>query len=190
MKNITLILISIIGLTIACKPQQPIAKITSENIRTSGVLYHINKPNNKYTQVINANNKFTNTKMIAPNLPFDLKIPGYRKFDKNIIFQICADIIPLSSLKKENINPMDYLFLSIKVNTKGEPMEIEFLANNSMPITSVDIQKIEEKILKSSFKVTFNKEIERYLVGANFLNVDVIIRYGDMLKAKENNQLN
>lgn len=75
MKNITLILISIKGLTIACKAQQPIAKTTSENIRTSGVLYHINKPNNKYTQVINANNKFTNTKMIAPNLPFDLKIP-------------------------------------------------------------------------------------------------------------------
>ena len=42
MKNITLILISIKGLTIACKAQQPIAKTTSENIRPSGVLYHIN----------------------------------------------------------------------------------------------------------------------------------------------------
>lgn len=85
---------------------------------------------------------------------------------------------------------MDYLFLSIKVDTKGEPIEIEFLANNSMSITLVDIQKIEKKILKSSFKVIFNKEIERYLLGANFLNVEVIIRYGDMLKAKENKQLN
>lgn len=186
MKKIFLMLI-ITFCIIACRAQQPIPKIASEKVKVNNTIYKLIKPDNKVTQIININNKLTKVKQIAPNMPSDLKIPGYRKFDKNILLKICAEVIPLTTLQNLPRGYNDYLFMTIKVNAEGEPLEIEFLLKNNSLITPEEIQKIEYKIFESSFKVSFTKGIERYFKGVNYFNIDVMIQYNEMLKAKVGN---
>jgi len=184
MKKIFLILIISFYIT-ACKAQQSIPKIASDRVKVNNTNYRLIRPNNKVTQIINANNKLNNVKQVEPNMPSDLKLPGYRKFDKNLLIKICAEVIPLSTLQKLPKGINDHLYIYIKINTKGDPLEMDFLVKNNSLITPNEIQQIEDKIMKSPFKVTFTHGIERYFEGVNYFDIDVWINYNDILKVKE-----
>jgi len=184
MKKIFLILIISFYIT-ACKAQQSIPKIASDKVKVNNTNYRLIRPNNKVTQIINTNNKLTNVKQVAPNLPLDIPIPAYSKFDKKLLIQICAEAIPLNKLQKLPQGYDDDIYIYMKINTKGEPLEMGFLVSNTSLITPNEIQQIEEKIMKSSFKVTFKHGIEQYFDGANYFNINIWIKYSDILKAKE-----
>jgi len=184
LKNLIIFTLIIISSS-ACKAQQPVPKISSDRLKINNTSYILIKPDNKVTQIINANNKLNNVKQIAPNLPFDIKIPDYRTFDKNLLLQICAETISLTTLKKLPNGYGDWLFITFKVDVTGKILEMEFLVKNTSLITANDIQKVEDRIMRSRFKVTFKKELEPYFVGANYFSIDAIVRYSDMLKVKE-----
>jgi hypothetical protein len=187
MKNVIIIIITIIGFTIACKAQEPVAKIATAQIKVKNVNYKLIKPDSKVTQIINTNNKLSGVKMIAPKLPSDVRVSEYVMYDKNILIQICVNVIPFSTLQKLPKSFGDWLFITFKVDVKGRPLEMEFLIKNTSLITANEIQKIEAEIMKSPFKITFIKGIERYFDGANYFNIDTQLRYSDMLKAKQAN---
>ena len=184
MKKIFLIL-AIVFCIMACKAQQPIAKIAGDKVKVNNKSYILKRPNDKVTEIINSDNKLKNVKQVAPNIPSDLKLPAYTKVDEKLIAKICADVIPLSKLQKLPKGYGDFLFIDIKVNTQGEPLEMEFLVRNTSLISLNEIEQIELEI-KKKFKVTFKQGIEKYFSGANYFNLYIPIAYNEMLKAKEN----
>ncbi|TCD27283.1 hypothetical protein EZ456_08760 [Pedobacter psychrodurus] len=186
MKNLILIIIIIISTT-ACSAQKPIAKINNDQIKISSLTYKIQKEGNKYIVVRNSNNKLTNLKPVAPNLPKGISIVQNMKLDEKLLIKICSSIIPLSTLEKMPMGYGDWLSINFKVAPTGDPIEMEFVIRNTSLITAEEIQKIEDTIKKSSFKVVFKDGIEQFFGGVNYFNIDVPIRYRDMLKVKQNN---
>ena len=184
MKNLIILALLII-LSSACRAQLPLAKISSSKVKANDNTYSISKPDNKVTEVINLNNKLTNSKMAVPNLPSGIMMPDFMRYDKNLLVKICADIIPITTLKKLPNGFGDWIFIAFKVDVNGNVLEMEFVLKNNSLITGNEIQKIEESILKSSFKVSFIKGIERYFEGANYINLYTQLRYSDMLKVKQ-----
>lgn len=188
MKNsILIITLGLIILTSACKAQQPISKINSDQVKTSSLVYNVKKEGEKFIFIKNSKNKLTNIAETAPNLPSDVKVRYNMILDKRIITQICAQAISLSTLKSMPMGMNDFLYIMVKVNAKGYPIEIGFGINNTSSITINEIQKIEEGIMKSAFKVTFTNSIERFFGGVNYFSIDISVAYSDMLKAKEAN---
>jgi len=169
---------------IACKAQQPVVKISADEVKVNSVKYRLNRPNNNVTKIVNTNNKLTNVKAVAPNLPSDVKIPQYVKYDKNVLLSVCADVIPLATLEKLPKGIGDWIFVTFKVNPQGKVMEMEFLLKNTSLITASEIQKIEEKIKNSSFTVSFTYGIERYFEGANYFFVYTQLAYKDIYTKK------
>ncbi|TCD27282.1 hypothetical protein EZ456_08755 [Pedobacter psychrodurus] len=187
MKNLISILYFCIIISVACKAQKPVAKINSNQVKTSNVTYDIKKPTDTYTEIINSNNKLTAIKPLSPNLPKDISVVQNMKFSRKQLTQICANIIPLNTLKDLPVGYGDWLSIRFKVSSMGEPLEMEFLIRNTSLVTAEEIQKIEKAIKNSTFKFTFTNGIERFFGGVNYFNIDVPIRYIDMLKAKQNN---
>ena len=185
MKNTLLILSFITILTLACKAQQPVAKLSSNKVNVGEESYTIQKSTTSLTKVVNDNNKLTNVKEIAPNLTPDIKMPGFMDFDKKILSQICASAITLEALKKfPKEDASDFLYIFIKVNPKGDVIECEFLLKNNSLITISQIKEIEHNI-KEKFKVKFKYGIEKSFEGANYFLLNAPIPYRDMLKIKE-----
>ncbi|WP_231464477.1 MULTISPECIES: hypothetical protein [unclassified Pedobacter] len=184
MKNVILT-ISLSFLIIACKTQKPLAKMDEGKINISGETYLIKKPDHKRTQLVNTSNKFSKVRFYAPNLPQDIKINSYIKFDKKIVTQICAKYIPLSILEQLPKGFNDFLFIGFKMNENGSPIEIEFLMKNTSLLTLSQLKEIEEELKAGKFKVVIQPEIKQFLKGINYFEVDIPVLYSDMLKSKQ-----
>ncbi|TCD27281.1 hypothetical protein EZ456_08750 [Pedobacter psychrodurus] len=187
MKNSIVILLSYIFLITACNAQQPISKVKEGTIKVAGEKYLVEKPDDKRTQLINTKNIFTNKKLIAPNLPVGIRIKDYMKIDVNLITKICANVIPLETLRQLPNGMNDYLFISLKMSEKGYPIEMEFLVKNTSLITSSQLNLIEKELKNGQFRVTFKQGVERFLKDINYFELDIPVSYSDMLKAKRAN---
>lgn len=183
MKNIILAILAII-FTTACTAQQPIAKMNVQQVKVSNETYKIQKEGEKFLVIRNSSNKLKGIKPVAPNLPSDVKVNRNMKLDEKLLTQICADVIPLSTLEKMPMGYGDFLFISFKVSPSGKPIEMDFFIINTSLITAAQIQKIEDAIKRSGFKFVFTNGIERFFNGVNYFNIDVPILYQDMLKVK------
>lgn len=187
MKNSILAFFICALLATACRAQQPIPKLSNNQIKIGLLTYNTKKESETLIKIINANNKLTNVKQVNPNVPSDVFIADYKKLDKNLITKICADAIPLNTLQQLPKSNGDYLYIILKIDTKGKPIEMEFVIRNTSLITANQIKTIEQNIMDSPFKVTFTHGIERLFTGSNYFSIDVLINYNDMLKAKQAN---
>lgn len=175
-------------LIIACRAQQPVAKVDMANIKVKTTAYKLNRPNNKVVTIVNNSNKLRGVDGIAPNVPKGIIMKKFMIYDRSIIPSICADIIPLQVLKESPKGYNEYLYIRLKISTTGQPLEMEFLIHNNSLLTADQIQHIEAEIFKSQFKVTYKPEVQKFLPGANYFEIDVIISYDDLLKIKESNK--
>ncbi|WP_426326589.1 hypothetical protein [Pedobacter sp. R-06] len=185
MKN--LVFLVLLVLLTSCKAQQPISQTKEGKVKIAGKSFYIKKLTDKYTEVINSNNKLTNVQPAELKLSNGIVVVQHMKIDEKKLIQICADVIPLKTLKELPKGYGDWLSIRFKVDSKGIPLEMEFLIRNTSLITAGELQQIEEKIKNSSFKITFTDGIERFFSRINYFNIDIPVRYGDILKAKEGN---
>ncbi|SMC73684.1 hypothetical protein [Pedobacter nyackensis] len=185
MKNILLIVFLCFAL--ACKAQQPISTINTTQVKASGITFKIKRTTTDsgkdYVKISNTRNKLDNVKQVTPNLNFRLNVNEYILFDHDIIKDICASVIPLNELKKM-ATKRGGLFIAMKYNTRGYPLELVFLIEKSSLISAEDLAKIETRIKKSAFHITFKKEVQKLVVGANYLLVDFSYTYAEILEAK------
>ncbi|WP_426326587.1 hypothetical protein [Pedobacter sp. R-06] len=187
MKNLISILTIFILLITACKAQQPIAKISEGKIKVSGETFNVKKDNNKLTVIRNVTNKLSDVEQYAPHLPQEARVNYHMTVDKKLLTKICADAIPLSTLRKLPIGANGFLLLISKVNPLGAILEIKFVLESNSLLTLNELQEIEEKLKSAQFKIKFDKEIQHYIKDANYFPIDLYVSYADMLKAKEGN---
>ncbi|TDQ08233.1 hypothetical protein [Pedobacter metabolipauper] len=190
MKNI--IIVALILLATACKAQEPIAAGNATKIKSSGLTFSVERTTtelgNEFINIINLNNKLSKTKQVTPNLMQGVEVVHYIKYDKAILTKICANAISLNTLKKiPKDGSYDKLLIMIKYDTQGYPLEMQYTINPKSLMNADDFAEIEKGIKKSPFRVTFKKEIQRFIVGANYLNINVIITYKEMLESITDN---
>lgn len=132
----------------------------------------------------NSTNKFDNTSSITPNLPNGVRYNDYVKLDKKLITKICANAIPLNTLKLLPVEMNDDLFICFKIDENGYPIEMEFLMKNNSLITAEQLAQIEEDLKNGQIKAVFHNGFEKLFKGANFFVLNMWIPYSNMLKAK------
>ena len=187
MKKSILGIFSFILVASACRSQQPISKIAASEIKALGITYKVNKNESKFTVLKNERNKLSDVAQITPNLPNGLRATYYMEVDKKMLAKICADAIPLNTLKQLPMGMNDRIDIYTKVDVNGIPIEMDFIVQNTSLITAVELSKIETKMKDGSFKINFNKEIKPYIKGANYFPISLGISYFDILTVKQGN---
>lgn len=186
MKNIMITVVLLLAM--ACKAQQPISTGNTKQIKALGIIFNVKKITtelgNKYIEIANTANKLANVKQVTPKMSPGMSVVQYISYDKDIITKICANVIPLTILKKMTVEDHDWLSILIRFDSSGYPIELQFLIRQSSLISADDLAKIEIGVKKSAFRVTFKKEIQSFLPGANYFFIDLPIKYTDMLKVK------
>lgn len=75
MKKVTFLILLGCFLSASCNAQRAIVKLSKHEVKVSSTTFKLTKSSIKLTKVINSNNKLTNVKQVAPNLPSDIKMP-------------------------------------------------------------------------------------------------------------------
>lgn len=186
MKNI--ILITAILFSIACKAQEPFAKLTSRQVKASGITFSVRKITTELGReligIANAENRLADVKQVWPKMLPGIQIAYYMSYDNDILVKICADAISPRILNKLPVDSKTVLSIGIKFDPSGRLLELEYLIPKTFMITPAELAKIEVGIKNSKFRITFKKELQPFVVGANFFNMDSSISYTDLLKAR------
>lgn len=183
MKN-SLGIIILVLIAISCKSQQPISRLDKSEIKVRNNVYALNVEQNNKIIIINKENKFSDIKAISPNLPKGFIIVQNKTFDKEFIIEACASSLSMNTINSLKVKYGAALFINIRIDKNGLPLEMEFITNKNSLINGEEIEEIESKIMKSPFKVRFLNRIENYLNGMNYFELLLPIYYSDLLKVK------
>lgn len=171
------------GITISsCRAQKQIAVLENNNlVKGINIKYKIEKFS-KMTSIGNINNKLINVKQSSPNLPANINLFYYKKFDLTKIQEICAGIIPKKQVQEAiNAKKNSSLFIRIKSDLKGVPLEMEFLTDNNSTLTINQIEQIEIAI-RQSITIKIDSKADQFLQGTNFIVTDLTIWFRELIK--------
>ncbi|MES2418233.1 MAG: hypothetical protein V4541_08580 [Bacteroidota bacterium] len=176
-----------ISLTTSCLAQKEISALSDNSlVKAKRIQYHIKKLQ-KIITIDNIANKLTNIKQSSPNIPlnatsFDFY---YKNLDLAQIIHICADALSLEQIEEMLKTKNSSIFINIKSNLGGVPLEITFAVDKNSILSLKQIEEIEINI-KKQIRITFKPEATRYLKDSNFMVSNPSIWFTDILKAKKN----
>lgn len=178
-----ILLMALMAFSSSCMAQKKIALLNDNSIvKLNSENFIINKEKGMVT-IEKTSNKLSKIKQSSPNLPLNFNLYPSVKIDFPKLTQICAENISINELEKLSQIKQASLFIRIRSNIYGKPLEVLFFtdANSSLNIEQLD--KIEKAIFKEKI-ISVKPEISKYLAGSNFLVNDAMIYFEDMLKVK------
>lgn len=182
MKTLTTLLLLIGIITTSCSAQQKIANIKDQDVvKTKFSQYKIRK-DNKTATIENVGNKLSNVDQLSPNLPKNINLGNITKYDENEILKILVNIISQNQIQEAvNKRKNAALFIRVKSNLEGVPIELEFLTDENSNINLSQIQDIETAI-RSNLRIKIDKKLDKFLKGSNFISTDITIWLRDLVK--------
>ena len=182
-----IICILLIGFTTSCVAQKKIANLKDNTIEKAlSNKYSIKKEVNGIS-LNSTSNKFTGVKQISPNMApneTNLLAPLDRKNALAKLTKICADIITLNQLEELIKTNNSSLFIRVKTNIEGKPLELEFYTKANSILTLNQLEGIEKEILQH-FTIKLAPYAINIVKGSNFLTFDFSIFYENILKIKK-----
>jgi len=169
----------------SCSAQQKIATL-SDNITTKAKLetYTIKKEQQKAT-IENSKNKLANVKQSSPNMPIGIAlVPYYVKIDLKELTKICAKHISLNELESLTTSKHANIFIDMRTSIEAKVLEVSFFTDQNSILNLKQLESIENEI-KTKNLITIKPEAERYIKGSNFLRINAIIYFDDVLKVKK-----
>lgn len=168
----------------SCIAQTKIASLGKSAItKAKSITFSTNKENG-YAYIQNTNNKFSKVKQSSPNLPANVNLyPEYAKIDFEKITKICISHISLKELEELAKLKQSSLFIRIRSDLTGRPIEMQFLTDANSNLSVNQLEEIENELLKATI-IWINPKAEKLLQGSNYLVNDAVIYFEDMLKVK------
>lgn len=185
----TILFILLICFTTSCVAQKKIANLKDNTIEKALTNKYSIKREANGVSLNNTSNKFTGVKQISPNMApneTNLLAPLDRKKAVAQLTKICADIITLAQLEELIKVNNSGLFIRIKTNIVGKPLELEFYTKANPILTLNQLEGIEKEILQH-FTIKLAPYTINVVKGSNFLTFDYSIYFENMLKIKNNN---
>lgn len=183
----TILFIILICFTTSCVAQKKIANLKDNTIEKALTNKYSIKREANGVSLINTSNKFTSVKQISPNMApneTNLLAPLDRKTAVAQLTKICANIIAINQLEELTKIKNSNLFIRIKTNIKGNPIELEFYIKANPILTLNQLESIEKEILQH-FTIKLATYTVNVVKGSNFLTFDYSIYFADMLKVKK-----
>jgi ABC-type phosphate/phosphonate transport system substrate-binding protein len=172
--NIIIVTCLFLGMSVACKAQKAISKIDAGIVKSKGLTYKLDNSNSKYIEIKNTANQLANVKYSAPNWPANLSPSRVITTDRNVLVAIFREVLNQERIKQLPTGRHDALFIHIKSDLNGKTLNISFVAQKNSTLTIEDLEKIENEI-KKRVKVHILPDYKRFLVGANYIVLDVQI---------------
>lgn len=184
-----IIFILLIGFTISCAAQKKIASLNDNTIvNVAAAKYSVTIKSDRIT-LQNTLNKLNNVKQVSPNLSPNIRLlePPYGKQALAQLTEICADIITLNQLKELIKINNSSLFISIKTDLNGKPIELYFYTMANSILTLNQLEEIEKEIM-NSFSITIKAYNAPFIKRSNFLTFDFNMYFENVLKLKKEKQ--